>query len=143
MQFELIHHGNPVPFTRPRFHKGRGFNDPRYENYKKALAGAIYGEFFPYIQPAPEKGSPERSRFLNFNRFNLEVKAYRAKNTGDVDNYIKTVQDALQDSGLILDDSQIDKVVGEKFIDKFHPRIEFVLTQTQSWEQFKLAIGKE
>lgn len=126
---------------RPRFHGKRGFNDPRYENYKKALSMGIYAQFFIHVKKAPETGSKERSRFLNFNRYTLDVKAYRSRNTGDVDNYVKAAQDALQDSGLILDDCQIDRITGEKFIDKFRPRLEVILVQTQSWEQHQLAIG--
>jgi len=50
-----------------------------------------------------------------------------AFNRGDIDNFIKTVQDALQDAGVVADDAQIDSVSGVKLIDKNNPRIEIEL----------------
>lgn len=45
----------------------------------------------------------------------------------DLATAIKAVQDALQDSGVLADDSQIDSVSGGKFIDKQNPRLQFHL----------------
>lgn len=138
MQFNLTFHGEPVPFQRPRFNGKFVFNDKRYSNYKAQLAGEIKYQFAQFIQLPPPANTKERSLFLQANRYRLKVKAYRSRNTGDVDNFLKTVQDALQDSGLIFDDSQLDKVIAEKFIDRMMPRIEFTLTKIQNTEQMKI-----
>jgi Holliday junction resolvase RusA-like endonuclease len=143
MQFAFTFPGEPVPFQRPRFNGKFVFNDKRYSNYKSNFSAAIKHYFENDIKPSPKTGTKERALFLNQNRYRLKVKAYRSANRGDIDNFIKTVQDALQDSGLIADDAQIDKVVGTKFIDKINPRIEFILEQTQSQEQFKFLTGEE
>jgi Holliday junction resolvase RusA-like endonuclease len=139
---EFTFYGEPVPFQRPRFNGRFAFNDTRYSAYKKDLATAVQKECRGQITPAPEPNTKARSLFLNTNRYKLRVRAYRSRNTGDVDNFVKTVLDALQDSGVIADDCQVDKIIGEKFIDKVCPRISFLLEQTQSQEQFQLAIGR-
>ena len=138
MQFSLIFHGEPVPNFRPRFNGKFAYNDKRYMNYKAQLAAEIKYLFREYITRPPAPNTPARSQYLQANRYKLSVKAFRSCNRGDVDNFLKTIQDALQDSGLILDDSQLDKVIAEKFIDKMRPRIEFTLTKLQNTEQMKL-----
>ncbi len=143
MQFKLVFYGEPVPAQRPRFSRktGRAYTPPAYSNYKSQLAGEIHYQFRKFISPPPPTGSKERRDYFKANRYKLSVKAYRSRDTGDIDNFIKTVMDALKDSGLILNDSQIRRLVdSDILIDKISPRIEFTLTKMQNG-QIPLAIG--
>ena len=54
----------------------------------------------------------------------VEMDIFRAVNAGDADNYIKGCQDALQASGVIRNDSQVKRVIAEKFTDRVNPRYE-------------------
>ena len=58
-------------------------------------------------------------------RFKLEIKVYHSSIRFDLDNALKTVLDCLQDCGAITNDSQCFSIEASKFIDKFHPRIEY------------------
>ncbi len=98
--------------------------------------------FLDQLPTPPAAGSKERSDYLANNRYALIVKVYRSVNRGDLDNYVKTVLDAMQDAGLFADDSQIDRITGEKFIDRENPRIVFTLKQTCGVDQKRLITGE-
>lgn len=127
MKITMTYPGNPVPFSRPRFNGKQSFNDPKYAQYKRSLSAFINREYGYFAWDIPKAGDKKRSKYLAANRYHLTVRAFRDENRGDVDNFLKTVQDALQDAGVIADDSQIDSIKAEKFIDKENPRIEFEL----------------
>lgn len=127
MKISFTYPGNPVPFSRPRFNGKHGYNDPKYSQYKRSLSRAINAAYGYITWGIPPAGDKNRSKYLAANRYHLTVRAYRSENRGDVDNFVKTVQDALQDAGVIADDCQIDSISAEKFLDKANPRIEFEL----------------
>lgn len=126
---ELTHLGEPVPASRPRFAKGRTYNDPKYTKYKKALIKALKEQYGFWAWDIPSAGDKARSKYLAKYRYELIVNVYRSKNTGDIDNHVKSVMDSLTQSGVIGDDSQIDKVIANKFIDKNKPRVYLALKQ--------------
>jgi Holliday junction resolvase RusA-like endonuclease len=112
----LIHPGEPIPAKRARVTRWGTYTPPDYAQYKKNLAEAIQARF---VQDG-DKDS----------RYKLVVDAYRSNRRAvDVDNLAKSVMDALQDSGVILNDSQIDELVCRKHYDPKCPRVEFVLEQ--------------
>lgn len=127
----VIYRKEPVPAQRPRFDsvRGRTYTPAKYDKYKRGLAKAIQLQAGPFIPP-PAPGSKERAKELKQNRYFLTLMVYRKRNVGDGDNYLKSVQDALQDAGVIIDDSQIDiALVDKRFIDKVDPRVELELIQ--------------
>ena len=101
--------GEPIPAQRVRV-TGRGsFNPKRYAEYKKGLVAALKG-----LSP------------MVLGRYRLEIEAYRSnRRPVDVDNLAKSVMDAIQEAGLIVNDSLIDELFVSKFVDPEHPRIGF------------------
>lgn len=129
MQINFTFKGEPVAAQRPRYDRrnNRTYTPTTYLNYKKKLSTAIRRECNHLIGKIPKAGTSERSKYLAENKYKLHVNVYRAANRGDIDNFIKSVMDAIQDAYIIGDDSQIYKLSGEKFIDKENPRVEFEL----------------
>jgi Holliday junction resolvase RusA-like endonuclease len=125
---EFVHHGEPVPAARARSGQGRTYTPEKYRAYKEGLATALMARFREILPEIPGTRIPkERKKYLDQNRYRVEITVYRSKRTGDWDNFAKSVCDALQDAGLIADDSQIDEGHCWKRIDKTNPRIEFEL----------------
>ena len=60
-------------------------------------------------------------------RFKLHIRVYHSSTRFDLDNSLKTVLDCLQHVGAITDDNLCYSIVAEKFIDKYHPRVEFAI----------------
>jgi len=54
----------------------------------------------------------------------LTLHIYRARNTGDVDNFQKPVLDALEAAGVLHNDRQVVELHTYKRLDRDHPRIE-------------------
>jgi Holliday junction resolvase RusA-like endonuclease len=100
----------PVPFARPRFNNGRGFNSPKYARFKRAFQ-ALASSARP---PAPLTGSLEIEM-----EFGLvpPLKARPHKTPApcvrpDLDNYVKAVNDSLE--GFFVDDGQIVRLTARK-----------------------------
>lgn len=129
INISFVYPGAPVPAMRPRHSQKGTYNPKQYTNYKKALAQAIRQKFGDLAQQVPPAGSKERSRYLKERRFRLIVEVHRTARRGDADNFLKTVQDAIQQAGIIGDDSQLDEVYCRKYIDKQNPRIGFALEE--------------
>jgi Holliday junction resolvase RusA-like endonuclease len=121
--------GNPIPASRPRFTKsGRAYTAEPYKSYKANLAKKLemlMGE----LPEIPDAGTKERTAYLKAHRYQLSLKIYREKAIGDVDNYAKSVMDALQDAGVIANDSQIDTAHIVKRVDKKNPRLCILLEE--------------
>lgn len=122
--------GEPIPAARVRATKsGHVYTPAKYATYKSALITALKNQFGDSIPTPPSPGSKQRSPWLATHRYRLIVEIYRSVNRGDADNFLKTVQDAIQQAGLIGDDSQLDEVYCRKHIDKDNPRMAFVLEE--------------
>lgn len=119
----------PVPWTRVRNLGKRRFNDSKYSDYKQALANTIRGRFPLEIGKVPKIGESGRQKHLAQVKYILLQQTFVARDTGDDDNYRKTLADALQLSGLVADDKQIRG--GQSFtrIDAKRPRILFTLVE--------------
>lgn len=124
--------GEPMPAPRPRGaardDKCHFYNLREYTDYKSALAGYVqckYGFWAWDIPPTSERTA--RSKYIKSHRYILDVAAFRSKETGDNDNFMKPCMDALQIAGVFANDSQIDYGEHFKDIDKENPRIEFRL----------------
>lgn len=127
---EFTFYGEPVPAMRPRLGRNGTYNDPKYSDYKRALAEAIKAEFGFWawgIPPAEE--TTARKKYLKNHRYALSLAVYRTNDRGDLSNFVKCVEDALQDAGVFANDSQIDSYLEPFFktIDKENPRIELKL----------------
>lgn len=121
--------GNPVPAMRPRLGRHRTYNPPVYTRYKTALVQALKKAFGHLALDIPPTGTKQRGHYLASHRYRLVVEVYRVARKGDADNYLKTVQDAIQQAGIIGDDSQVDEVYCRKHIDRENPRVAFVLEE--------------
>lgn len=104
--------GNPIPCKRPRVTRNGTFYDKGYADYKRKFAGALR-DYFNGMEPL--------SGELHF------VAAYYRKNrvAVDLDNLIKATLDAVQEAGLIVNDSAIVQIEAVKRVDKANPRVEF------------------
>ena len=89
---------------------------------KKSTTTLHYEKSF-YMQASKYRG-------LNIDGlFELHVKVYYPTMSPDLDNCFKCLLDCLQYSLAIRNDNSCVKILGEKFIDKNNPRIEFRLTE--------------
>ena len=87
-----------MPFNRPRFKNGRGFNSPRYTAFKENLG---------YKARAAMKGrEPIKGAFkISIDFYKKSTQRILSKTFGDLDNFIKAVMDAL--NGICyVDDAQ-------------------------------------
>lgn len=99
---------DPVPFDRPRFRLGRGFNSPKYAAFKRA-AGICMREQF--------RRTPLAEALNVAVRFKIKrpktVKRPWPTVVPDVDNFLKGILDSA--NGILWrDDAQICRVTGEK-----------------------------
>ena len=67
-----------------------------------------------------------RNKMIN-GLFELHLNVYNNSQRQDLDGAFKIVLDCLQSCNAIKNDRNCVKIVAEKFIDKFNPRIEFEL----------------
>lgn len=58
----------------------------------------------------------------------IEIKAYRPRKIGDLDNLQKIIFDSLKGSAF-FDDKQIVRIVAERFDDKSNPRVEIEISK--------------
>lgn len=63
-------------------------------------------------------------RMIN-RQFELVVEVYYANNSFDLDNSLKTLLDCLQYVGAITNDNLCTRIVADKRIDPYRPRVEF------------------
>ena len=112
---------NIVPFNRPRFKNGRGFNSPRYSAFKENLAykarAAMEGR-------KPIKGAFKISiDFYKKSRQNILNKSF-----GDLDNFIKSVMDSL--NGICYeDDAQCVEFTSCRKFKSDIPKIEITIEE--------------
>ena len=57
--------------------------------------------------------------------FELHIRVYFSSMSNDLDNALKVVLDCLQYTKTIKNDNRCVKIIAEKFVDKYSPRIEF------------------
>lgn len=117
IQFEVI--GIPKPQARPRvfLNKGRVFAHSPKTNYfesvkakayearitaNKQLSGALDLSLI-FLLPYPESMSQKKKREKHY-----------ITTRPDIDNYIKAVMDAINNSGLWIDDSQVAVLTASK-----------------------------
>ena len=119
----------PRPAPRPRLGKYGAYNESWYTSYKKELILKIKTSGLAkldysilYIQ----FGLPYPKTVKGGEKMRIEGAPHRNDN-GDVDNFIKPVKDALQQSGLINNDCQFYLVCGEKTYTKSSGFIFFAL----------------
>lgn len=94
----------PVPFKRVMQNGKRRFNDRRYSDFKEVLA-----HIAKIFVRAPLKGNIK----ISVDFFKLKPKKITSRNWGDLDNYLKSVLDAL--NGIAFDDdSQVVEVHAKK-----------------------------
>jgi Holliday junction resolvase RusA-like endonuclease len=124
--------GEPVPAKRPRVTKFGTYTPKEYKDYKSDLIEAIKKDFGFYVWDIPEPGTKERTHYLKNYRYRLDLNIYTSKDSGDYDNYAKSVGDALEQAGIIGNDKQIDEAHIFKAIDKDNPRIEITLNQLKA-----------
>jgi Holliday junction resolvase RusA-like endonuclease len=125
--FRFSFDGEPIPAMRPRVTRNGTFTPLAYRQYKNRLALALrHG--FGHLVSIPASGDKARSSYLKSYRYRLKITAYRSNNRPvDADNLSKSVLDALQDAGILANDSQVDELFCRKCVDTTSPRIEIYL----------------
>lgn len=106
--------GDLVPCSRPRVTKtGRVFYPAKYSNFKRYACIQLHSQY----KGEPIEGALEVEVLVLSTRPKSKIKKKtedvripRFKARGDLDNQLKTVLDALQESGVIKNDSQIYKI---------------------------------
>lgn len=94
----------PVPASRPRVERYGTHNTPKYDDYKSDFSKELQGAF-PAERATPIKGP-----------FKLTATFCRKyKHKADIDNFLKALMDAIQDSGIIENDSDITHVDANMF----------------------------
>ncbi len=106
---ELILKGRPMPYKRVRGHNGRFMNPKEYTDYKRRIgAEALKQSWAQNWDQAPPKGTDIYKKvYLKKARYVFSASIRRHKDTGDLSNYIKAIEDAIQDVGIIGDDKLI------------------------------------
>jgi Holliday junction resolvase RusA-like endonuclease len=61
--------------------------------------------------------------------FSIEVVVYYESKRADLDGCFKILFDSLQKNEIIKNDRYCQKIIAERRIDKFNPRVEFLLTE--------------
>lgn len=106
---------NPVPLARPRFSNNRAYLPKRSRDYRELIQAAT-------VLQLPKDFSPCEDEIVCRLKFYHKYKR-SARISGDIDNHIKAVFDALQGI-LFKDDSQIVSCRADKYTDKKNPRVE-------------------
>lgn len=126
--------GEPVAAARPRVTARGTFTPAEYRVWKNTLTTLLRVKFAEQVQQVPPTRTNQRTKWIKQNRYHLDVTVYRSKNVGDIDNFYKGVADALEDAGILANDSQIDLMTGRKLIDKRQPRVEFTLIRLPAYK---------
>lgn len=110
--------GEPVAHQRPRQGRGGHFYTPdKTRTYRETLVGAI-GEQSHGVSLAAEKTIT----------FGVQARFYRGtRQRVDVDNMLKTVLDAITQSGYWFDDSRVHEICGVVERGSANPRVEFII----------------
>ncbi len=87
-----------------------------------------------YERSFMEQCTKYRNRHIS-SRFRLFVRVWHSSVRFDLDNSLKTLLDCLQMVGAITDDKLCFQIEAEKKIDKYHPRIEFALSEVNEQKQ--------
>jgi len=102
---------DPMPTPRPRAGVKNVYNRKEYTEYKKTLATMFKSAFSDLWLEAThafrydEKG---KTAYVKDNRYFMICEFFCSSPRGDADNYLKAVQDAMQDAGIIVNDKQIE-----------------------------------
>lgn len=110
--------GDPVAHQRPRQGRGGHFYTPeKTRAYRQVLVGAIN-------EQAKGKSLATECDLT----FGVQVRFYRGtRQRIDVDNMLKTILDAITQSGFWLDDSRVHEICGTVEKGVPHPRVEFII----------------
>jgi Holliday junction resolvase RusA-like endonuclease len=119
--------GEPIAQARPCFGNGRVYDPKRSSDYKKyinliAKSHHVERVMLGAVKMRLEVYKKTPSNYGKIRTKQAENKEIRPKGRPDIDNYLKSVQDAL--NGFIYaDDSQIVDVIASKYYST-NPRIE-------------------
>ena len=120
MFLEFFCDGIPVPWKAPKFGQRRAYSDPRYRAWKQEVGAAARKALrkdWPTAEQFPTSNPSARRKAMK-QRYRIKVEIYLPKGArrGDGDNYLKGINDALQDAGIFLNDRQI--VCGSYLVDE-------------------------
>lgn len=92
------------------------------------------GKIRAYERNFMEQCKIYRNRRIS-SRFRLFVRVWHSSVKFDLDNSLKILLDCLQMIGAITDDNLCFQIEAENHLDKYHPRIEFVLLEVNEQKQ--------
>lgn len=109
MKEPLVIRIKPRPSPRPRLGKHGAYNPSWYTAYKKELVGVIKGANIPkkeYSELYVVFGLPYPKNVIGGKKEKIEAKP-NVSGSGDLDNFIKGIKDAITQAQIINDDCQI------------------------------------
>ncbi len=130
MKEPIILRIKPRPAPRPRLGKNGTYNPSWYTKYKKDLVLMIKSyhiELKDYSKLNVIFGIPYPKVVVGGEKNRIEG-VPRRDHTGDADNYMKGIKDAIEQSGIIKDDCQIYFETSCKLYTKTEGYIQFFLS---------------
>jgi Holliday junction resolvase RusA-like endonuclease len=104
--------GRPVGY-KSMSNRGNWHPDiKRYHAYREDLTAFIVkqiraGEWSDWMYPPKRSDKDAWSAYLKKYRFSIFIRVYRATEVGDLTNYLKAIEDSIEQAGLIANDSKI------------------------------------
>jgi Holliday junction resolvase RusA-like endonuclease len=118
-QLRFVVNGPPVPYQRvvPRA-GGRSYQPENAKAYQGHVATVARAAAHNAKWQRPGKHSP----------LVLRVEVFRVRRVGDLSNFVKIVEDGINDAEMVWqDDRLVEAIVARMHVDKEHPRVEVTL----------------
>lgn len=142
MKISYCQMGIPAPYERMNSLNRWAPRVQNYLAYKATIAAGLRLMFPQHVLDIPPvELKKERAAFLKAHKdiiYRLDWWVYLDRERGDNCNYLKPIEDALQDAGLIVNDKRIREHHGYLYIGQGEPRLSFTL-QTLDEMQEKTA----
>lgn len=117
-EIKITLEGEPVPQSRPKFSRGRCYEDRRSADFKQRLRQAALAA----MAGSPPLNGAVRAVLRFYRRF-----AITSKRFGDCDNLAKSALDGIT-GAVFADDSNVISLLVEKVQDKTRPRTEIEIS---------------
>lgn len=113
---DVVVHGDPVPCARPRRSRNGGVYMPdKAAAYQRAVATVVMLAARKECWVRVAKGV----------RVALHVRVFRRADRGDLSNFVKAVEDGINDAGNVWhDDRYVGVIVAAMYVDAQRPRVE-------------------
>lgn len=116
--------GPPVPYERAARSGKKSYTPPRSAEYRQRIGLAVnHAMTLKRLGSRSSMGRELAWVPSTKGPFAVEMYFYRARDAGDIDNFIKQM-DALTQAKVWSDDKHVHRLVAEMFVDRDNPRTE-------------------